>query len=148
MGVIGMGRLGQRVAFLARAFRMKVIANDIERPGDLARELDFEWVSLDELFARSDVLSLHATLSSDTYHVINGESISRMKRGVIIINTARGALIETMALRDALESGHVGGAGLDVLEDERVLRQSAPEIITSDILRHLRSDALAHEAHD
>jgi D-lactate dehydrogenase len=105
-------------------------------------------VSLDELFTRSDIISLHASLTADTYHVINRKSLSRMKRGVLIINTARGALVDTAALRDALESGQVGGAGLDVLQDERVLRQSAPEIISADIVRHLRSDALAYEAHD
>jgi D-lactate dehydrogenase len=148
IGLIGMGRVGQRVASLARAFRMEVIAHDVECPPDLAGSIGFEWVSLDDLFTRSDIISLHAVLLPETYHVINRESLARMKRGVMIINTARGALIETMALRDALESGQVGGAGLDVLQDERVLRQSAPEIISGDILRHLRSDALAHEAHD
>lgn len=148
LGVIGMGRVGQRVTFLAKAFRMKIIANDIDESPDLARELGFEWVSRNELFAQSDIISLHATLSPETYHVIDSESLPRMKRGVLIINTARGALIDTLALRDALESGQVGGAGLDVLQDERVLRQSAPDIIAGDILRHLRSDALAHEAHD
>jgi D-lactate dehydrogenase len=147
-GVIGMGRVGQRVASLARVFRMNIIANDVDQSPDLARELGFDWVTLDEVFKRSDVISLHASLSADTYHVINRQSLSRMKRGVLIINTARGALVETAALRDALESGRVGGAGLDVLQDERILRQSAPEIISADIVRHLRSDALAYEAHD
>jgi D-lactate dehydrogenase len=148
IGLIGMGRVGQRVASLAKAFRMKVIAHDINHPPELAREAGFEWVSLDHLFENSDVISLHATLSPETYHVVNAASLARTRRGVIIINTARGALVNTMALRDALESGQVGGAGLDVLQDERVLRQSAPNIIADDILRHLRSDALAHEARD
>lgn len=148
IGLLGMGRVGQRVAILAKAFRMNVIADDIEHSEELAHDLGFEWVSRNELYARSDIISLHATISAETYHVINRESISRMKRGVIVINTARGALIDTMALRDGLESGQIGGAGLDVLQDERVLRQSAPEIITADILRHLRSDALALEARD
>jgi D-lactate dehydrogenase len=148
LGLIGMGRVGQRVASLAKAFRMNIIASDIHQSPELARELAFSWVTLDVLFERSDVISLHATLSPETYHVINAESLAKTKRGVIVINTARGALVNTMALRDALESGQVGGAGLDVLQDERVLRQRAPDIIAGDILRHLRSDALAHEAHD
>jgi D-lactate dehydrogenase len=148
LGVIGMGHVGQHVTSLARAFGMKVIAHDVERSSELAEQLGFEWVALDDLFARSDIISLHATLSAETFHVINRQTLAKMKRGVIIINTARGALIETLALRDALESGQVGGAGLDVLQDERVLRQSAPDIITADIIRHLRSDALAQEAQD
>ncbi|HET6406284.1 MAG TPA: NAD(P)-dependent oxidoreductase, partial [Chthoniobacteraceae bacterium] len=148
MGIIGMGRVGQQVASLAHAFQMTVIASDIDRSPDVAKKQGFEWVSLDDLFARSDVISLHAPLSPQTYHVLNRETLAKTKRGVIIINTARGALIDTGALRDALESGQVGGAGLDVLQDERVLRQSAPEIISAEILRHLRSDALAQEAHD
>jgi D-lactate dehydrogenase len=148
LGIIGMGHVGQNVASLARAFGMKVLAHDVERPSQLAQNLGFDWVALDDLLPRSDIISLHATLSAETYHVINRETLAKMKQGVIIINTARGALIETGALRDALESGQVGGAGLDVLQDERVLRQSAPDIISADIIRHLRSDALAQEADD
>jgi D-lactate dehydrogenase len=148
LGVLGMGHVGQRVAFLARAFQMKVVAKDVVHPPELATELGFEWVTLDELLARSDVISLHASLSPETFHVINRNTLTKTKRGVIIINTARGALVDTAALREALESGQVGGAGLDVLQDERVLRQSAPDIIATDIIRHLRSDALAQEAHD
>ena len=148
IGIIGMGHIGQRVAALAHAFQMKVIAHDVETPEDVARTLQFEFVTLDELLARADVISLHATLSSRTYHILNRETFARCKRGAIVINTARGALIDTTALRDALESGAIGGAGLDVLQDERVLRDTASHIMTDDIIRHLRSDALASEAHD
>ena len=148
IGIIGMGHIGQRVASLAHAFQMKVIAHDVETPEDVARTLQFEFVTLDELLARADVISLHATLSSRTYHILNRETFARCKRGALVINTARGALIDTTALRDALESGAIGGAGLDVLQDERVLRDTASHIMTDDIIRHLRSDALASEAHD
>ena len=148
IGIIGMGHIGQRVASLARAFQMKVVAYDVETPEDVARTLQFDFVTLDELLARADIISLHTTLSSRTYHILNGDAFARCKRGVIVINTARGALIDTSALRDALESGAVGGAGLDVLQDERVLRDTASHIITDDIIRHLRSDAVASEAHD
>lgn len=148
LGIIGMGRIGQRVAALAAAFGMQVIAADIHAPAELAETLHFNWVSLDQLLASADVISLHAPISAATYHIINAESLSRMKRGVLIVNTARGALIDTAALRSALESGQVGGVGLDVLQDERVLRQRAEEIITDGILRHLRSDDRAQEARD
>lgn len=148
LGLVGMGRIGRRVATLAHAFQMHVLACDIDAPLDLAQRLHFQWVSLDELLARSDIISLHATLTPETYHLLNATTLALTKPGVLIINTARGALIDTGALRSALESGHVGGAGLDVLQDERVLRQNADDVIAEDIVRHLRSDARASEAHD
>ena len=148
IGIIGMGHIGQRVASLAHAFQMRVIACDVQTPEDIARTLQFDFVPLDELLARSDILSLHATLSSRTYHILNRDTFARCKRGAIVINTARGALIDTSALREALDSGIIGGAGLDVLQDERVLRDTAAHIITDDIIKHLRSDALAGEARD
>jgi D-lactate dehydrogenase len=148
LGVIGMGRIGQRVATLAHAFQMRVVGYDIHSLPDLARTLRFQWMSLDDLLSQSDILSLHAPLSPATYHILNAESLSRTKRGVLIINTARGALIDTAALRNALESGHIGGAGLDVLQDERVLRRRAESVIADDILRQLRTDGVAREARD
>ncbi|MDB6149582.1 MAG: D-isomer specific 2-hydroxyacid dehydrogenase NAD-binding [Chthoniobacter sp.] len=148
LGILGMGRVGQRVAFLANAFQMNVIAHDPENPAPLADALHFRFVSLEELLAESDIISLHAPLTTGTYQVINRESLARCKRGVFLVNTARGALIDTSALREALDSGQVAGAGLDVLQDERVMRQSVSNIIAADIVKHLRSDALAHEAHD
>ena len=101
-----------------------------------------------ELFRQSDVLSLHASLSAATYRILNAETLAACRPGVFIINTARGALIDTAALRDALDRGHVGGAGLDVLQDERVLRDTPAHIIGADIVKHLRSDAQAQEARD
>ena len=148
MGIVGMGHIGRRVAELAHAFRMKVIASDVAMPEDVARTLQFDFVPLQELLARSDVISLHATLSPRTYHLLNRETLALCKPGAIVINTARGALIDTAALREALDSGQIGGAGLDVLQDERVLRDTASQIITDDIIKHLRSDALAGEACD
>jgi len=148
LGVIGMGRIGQRVATLAHAFQMQVLGYDIHPVPALERTLRFRWVSLDDLLASSDILSLHAPLSPATYHLLNADTIARTKRGVLIINTARGALVDTSALRDALETGHVGGAGLDVLQDERVLRRRAESVIADDILRQLRTDGIAREARD
>lgn len=148
IGIIGMGHIGQRVASIAHAFQMKVIAYDVQTPEDIARTLQFDFVPLDELLARSDIISLHATLSSRTYHILNRDTFARCKRGAIVINTARGALIDTSALREALDNGIISGAGLDVLQDERVLRDTASHIITDDIIKHLRSDALAGEARD
>lgn len=148
LGIIGAGRIGQRVVALAHAFEMKVVAFDVEAPQEIAESLGFEFVALETLLARAHIISLHATLSPATYHILNRDTLARCRRGVIVVNTARGALIDTGALREALDNGHVGGAGLDVLQDERVMRASASQIITADIIKNLRSDATAHDAHD
>ncbi|MEP6667663.1 MAG: NAD(P)-dependent oxidoreductase [Chthoniobacter sp.] len=148
LGVIGMGRIGQRVAELAHAFHMTVLAYDIDHPAGLEQALDFTFVPLDELLREAHIISLHAPLSADTYHILNRETLAKCREGVLIVNTARGALVDTHALREALDSGQVGAAGLDVLQDERVMRQSVSGIIAADIVQHLRSDAAAHDAHD
>ena len=148
LGIVGMGRIGQRVAAIAEAFQMKVIASDVKEAVGAAEALHFEFVPHEELFTRSHIISLHMPLTPETYHIINRENLALCRRGVVIINTARGALVDTAALVEALDSGQVGGAGLDVLQDERVLRESASQIIAGDIVKHLRSDALAHEARD
>ncbi len=148
LGIIGMGRIGQRVAAIAEAFQMQVIASDVKESSETARTLHFEFVPHEELFARAHIISLHSPLTPETYHIINRENLALCRHGVVIINTARGALVDTSALREALDSGQVGGAGLDVLQDERVLRASASQIIAGDIVKHLRSDDIAHEARD
>ena len=148
LGLIGMGQIGQRVARLAQAFEMEVLACDIVQPAHVAAALGFTFVPLPELLARAQIISLHTPLVPATYHLLNRETFAQCRTGVLVINTARGSLIDTLALREALDSGHVGGAGLDVLEDERVLREPASKIIAADIIAHLRSDAIASEARD
>jgi D-lactate dehydrogenase len=148
LGIIGMGRIGQRVAELAHAFQMRVLAYDLHQSAATTGNLTCEFVTLDDLLASSHVISLHAPLSAETYHILNAENLAKCRRGVLVVNTARGSLLDTHALREALNSGQVGGAGLDVLQDERVMRESASRIIASDIIQHLRSDALATDEHD
>ena len=105
LGIIGMGRIGQAVATRARGFGMEVTG---VRRGE----------SLHALLATSDVVSIHAPLTSETRHLVNAAMFRAMKRGSFLINTARGALVDEAALCDALDDGHLGGAGLDVYEDE------------------------------
>lgn len=114
VGVIGTGRIGRLFIDIAKGFDMRVAAYDAY-PDETA---GITYVSLDTLFSESDVVSLHCPLTPDTYHLINRERIERMKKNVIIINTSRGALIDTEALLDGLKSGRIGGAGLDVYEEE------------------------------
>ena len=108
LGIIGLGRIGSAVATRAGAFGMEV--SSVRR--------DHSQQQLDELLANSDIVSLHAPLTRDTHHVIDAAALQRMKRGAYLINTARGPLVHEEALCDALESGHLRGAGLDVYEDE------------------------------
>lgn len=116
LGLIGLGRIGQAVAIRARAFEMEVLGYD-PKPRE-ARELDIEIVSLDDLYARSDFISLHPSLTDETRGMIHADAIAKMKPGVRIINVARGPVIVDEALAAGLESGQVAGAALDVYDQE------------------------------
>ena len=118
LGIVGLGSIGRETALRAKGFQMRVIAFDPFVNPAAAGDLGIELVSLDELYAHSDYLSLHVSLTPDTEKMINQASIAKMKPGVRIINCARGELIDQAALQAALESGHVGGAGLDVFDPE------------------------------
>jgi D-lactate dehydrogenase len=137
-GIIGTGRIGVRTVPIARSFGMNVIAYDIRPRLELAEELGFRYVALNELLAGSDIISLHANLNPSSYHILNGEAFAKCRRGVVIINTARGKLIDTNALIEALEEGIVSGAGLDVLGEESVMRRRAERIISDQIVQRLR----------
>ncbi len=118
LGLIGFGRIGRVVAPRAQAFEMTVIAHDPYIPSDSAREYGVELVELDDLYARSDYISLHALVTVETQGMINAKSIARMKPGIRIINAARGALINDADLAEALKSGRVAAAAVDVYATE------------------------------
>lgn len=118
MGILGFGRIGQATGRLAAALGMKVLAYDAY-PNESGKAIA-EYVELDELFAKSDVISLHCPLFKETQGIINRENIEKMKDGVIILNTSRGPLIEEEALAEALKSGKVYAAGLDVVSSEPI----------------------------
>jgi D-lactate dehydrogenase len=118
LGIVGAGRIGLHVARMARAFGMEVLAYD-PRPEELLAEvLGSAYVELGELLERSHVVSLHAPSSPATRHLIDAAALARMRPGAVLVNTARGALVDTEALVAALDSGRLGGAGLDVFEGE------------------------------
>ncbi len=119
IGIIGFGRIGQATAKIAKAFGMKVLANDENIIPELEDEL-CKYVSLEELFKGSDVISLHCPLLESTEGIINKTNISRMKDGVMIINTSRGQLVVEDDLKNALNSGKVGGAAVDVVSKEPI----------------------------
>lgn len=118
MGIIGFGRIGQAEGRIARALGMKVLAYDLY-PNDAGREIA-EYVDLDALYARSDVITLHCNLTPENTGLINRDSIAKMKDGVILINNARGQLIHEQDVANALNSGKLGGAGLDVVYTEPI----------------------------
>jgi glyoxylate reductase len=119
LGIIGFGRIGQAVAARARGFQMRILCSTrTPPPPERLQELAVQHVPLDFLLGHSDFVSLHAPLGPDTHHLIGIEQLARMRRGAILINTARGPLVDERALAAALAEGLLGGAGLDVFEDE------------------------------
>lgn len=119
LGVIGTGRIGLHSIRLAKGFGMQVVAHDIFESEAAAEELGFRYESPEGVLAESHAVSLHVSLNEATYHLMNTERMAQMTKGAILVNTSRGAVVDTDALIAALRSGHLGGAGLDVLEDER-----------------------------
>lgn len=117
VGVIGTGRIGRTVLKNLSGFGCRLIAYDLYENAEV-KKCGASYVTLDEMWRLADVITLHAPLTDENYHMIDGEAISRMKDGVMIINTARGGLIDSEALISGIESGKVGGAGLDVVENE------------------------------
>lgn len=130
MGIIGCGHIGQHVARIAVGFEMKVLVYDPHPDKKLAKRIGFTYVTLDGLFAQSDIISLHVPYNKYTHHLINKKTIKKMKDGVYIVNTARGGVIDTHALIEALKSGKIAGAGLDVLEGECDIKEEA-ELLTT-----------------
>ena len=114
VGLVGTGKIGRIFGDICRGFGMKILAYDKFPNPDAG----LEYGELDELFARSDIISLHCPLTEETHHMINSDSIARMKRGVVIINTSRGGLVDTDALIEGIKSKQVGAACLDVYEEE------------------------------
>jgi len=119
LGIIGAGRIGQATATIARAFGMKVLAFNRSRIPELESE-DFRYTELDELYSGSDIISLHCPLTESTQGLISRESIAKMKTGVIIINTSRGGLVVEGDLAEALTTGKVAAAAVDVVSVEPV----------------------------
>ncbi|MCC6022562.1 MAG: D-isomer specific 2-hydroxyacid dehydrogenase family protein [Desulfurococcaceae archaeon] len=121
VGLVGIGNIGSRVAeILVKGFGSRVIAYDPYVPKERAKELGVELVDLDTLLRESDIISIHTPLTNETYHLLNYERFSKMKRGVIIVNTARGEVVDTEALVRALKEGIVGRVALDVVEGEPI----------------------------
>src|SRR5688500_12135227 len=134
LGLAGLGRIGQEVARRAAAFGMRIIAHDPFISEQVAADLGVELVSLDDVFARADYVSLHMPSNEKTRNIVNAERLARSKTGIRIINTARGDLIDEKALADAIEAGQVAGAALDVFQTEPTVDhrlQKLPQVVAT-----------------
>ncbi|MBQ8178615.1 MAG: 2-hydroxyacid dehydrogenase [Clostridia bacterium] len=141
VGVVGTGRIGRVFIDICRGFGMKVLAYDKYPYAGLDDGVNVRYVELDELFEKSDIISLHCPLTEDTYHIINEDSIAKCKKGVILLNTSRGALVDAEALLNAIKARKVGGACLDVYEEEAdfFFEDYSGHILDDDILARLIS---------
>ena len=138
-GVIGVGKIGRCLIDILKGFGMRVLVYDIATDDKFAQEKDIKYVSLEELYSQSDVISLHSPLTRETHHMINAKSISLMKDGVMLINTGRGGLVNTQDLIQGLKNNKIGCAGLDVYEEESeyFFEDFSNEVINDDVLARL-----------
>jgi len=123
IGVIGAGRIGLHVIKIAKGFGMNVLAYDVKPNKFLSEILGFQYVSLEKLLKKSDIITIHTPYSQSTHHLINKDNIRLIKRGAILINTSRGACVDTEALIEALDEKILSGVGLDVLEGEELIKE-------------------------
>ncbi len=141
VGIIGTGRIGRTFSNICLGFSMKVLAYDKYPSPQFADGERVKYVELDELFAKSDIISLHCPLTEDTHHIIDSEALNKCRRGVVIINTSRGALVDAEALLDAIKARKVGAACLDVYEEESDLffEDNSGHIMEDEVLSRLIS---------
>lgn len=139
LGVVGAGRVGMLVMRIARGFGMKCIAYDMRRDDDAARGIGFKYVGLGKLLRCSDIITIHVPLTRRTRQMLNAKRLAACKPGVILINTARGALFDLEALLGGLESGHIGGVGLDVLEDDAAFNSDPARAIGAQIVQKIHA---------
>ncbi|MGD8855335.1 MAG: 2-hydroxyacid dehydrogenase [Chloroflexota bacterium] len=137
-GIIGTGKIGEATSRIFHGFGCQLLGYDI-RPNPECETLGMRYVTLDELFRNADIISIHCPLTPDTHHLINSASISKMKRGVTILNTSRGALIDAQAVLVGLKAGQIGHLGLDVYEEEADLffEDLSNQIIQDDVFARL-----------
>lgn len=138
VGIIGTGKIGTVLAGIMRGFGCRLLGYD-PYPSDRAREVGVEYVALDALFAASDIITLHLPLTPESYHLIDAGAIRKMKPGVMLVNTSRGALLDTAAVIEGLKDGQVGSLGLDVYEEEADLffEDLSSHVIRDDVFARL-----------
>ena len=138
-GIVGTGKIGKIIMEILKGFGMRILAHDLYPDKEFAQKHGIEYVTVDELFSRSDIISLHCPLTPQNVYMINSSSIAKMRDGVMIINTGRGKLINTKDLITGLKSKKIGSAGLDVYEEEGdyFFEDFSAEVISDDVLARL-----------
>ncbi len=147
IGIVGTGKIGRKVAEIAYGFGMDILAVDQCRTLELVDQLGVRYVSLPELLAQSDIITLHLPDTKETKHMVNASAFAQMKNGAVLVNTARGSLIESQALLDALNSGKVAYALLDVLEHEQNFAENKeliahPNVVTTPHIGFYADDSM------
>ena len=139
VGVVGTGRIGRAAAQIFHGFGCRLLCFDAAPDMALERELGARYVPLDTLYAEADIITLHVPLTPSTHHLVSAEALGKMKRGVMLINTGRGALIDSRALIEVLKRGHIGAAGLDVYEEEEGIffQDLSGKVLQDDVLARL-----------
>lgn len=122
IGVIGCGNIGKNMVRIANGFGINVLVYTRTIDNELSKKMNFKYVSLDELYSESDIISVNVPLTDETYHLVNEDAFNKMKKGVIFINTSRGKIVNTVDLIRAIENNKIGGVALDVLEGEKFLK--------------------------
>ncbi|MDP3724470.1 MAG: hydroxyacid dehydrogenase [bacterium] len=145
LGIVGLGNIGKRVVEIAQVFKMNILVFTRHPDQNLAKQFEITFVELPALLRHSDIVSIHVPLIAETRHLINKGNIALMKKGSLLINTARGAVVETEAVVFALEKGILAGVGLDVLEEEGALKEER-ELLTKEFLKtgDLKTQLLNH----
>jgi D-lactate dehydrogenase len=143
LGVIGTGNIGRHVIGIARGFNMEVIAFDVKPDQEVASKLDFSYVNMDDLLSRSDIITLHVPGGKKTRHLISRQQFEKMKDGMVLINTARGEVVDVQALMEAIVHGKISAAGLDVLPEEPVLGEETELLRSIFVDRHNLDTLLA-----
>jgi len=141
VGVIGLGKIGRVFARIAHGFGCKVLGYDVTRDEKLQEEIQLTYVPLEQIYAEADMISLHVPLMPETFHMINRQALEKMKPDAILVNTSRGALINAADLVEALKAGKIGGAALDVYEEEEAIffRDLSGTVLQDDVLARLLS---------
>lgn len=147
IGILGTGKIGRKVAKIAHGYEMRILATDQCRTMELETELGVQYVTFEELLGQSDILTLHVPATKETEHLLNDATFSQMKDGVVLVNTARGSLIDSTALLRVLDSGKVAHALLDVLEHEQNFKENEtlikhPKVVTTPHIAFYADDSM------